>query len=121
MQKDHAASTIQEDWLPFMEKQAECVVKRIRTDWGGDRDMTSVEGMMYGIWEKQSEAKVSQKMEQITMQLDLTPSVCEEGEEASAEGGDGEKVQRAPAGGGDGVKTSGSTSKAAGSEGFKQQ
>ncbi|CAI7741537.1 unnamed protein product [Closterium sp. NIES-53] len=67
------------------------------------RDMTSVEGMMYGIWEKQSEAKVSQKMEQITMQLDLTPSVCEEGEEASAEGGDGEKVQRAPAGGGDGA------------------
>ncbi|CAI7846576.1 unnamed protein product, partial [Closterium sp. NIES-53] len=27
-QKDHAASTIKEDWLPFVEKQAECVVKR---------------------------------------------------------------------------------------------
>ncbi|CAI7763571.1 unnamed protein product [Closterium sp. NIES-54] len=35
-QKDHAASTIQEDWLPFVEKQAECVVKRIRTDRGGE-------------------------------------------------------------------------------------
>ncbi|CAI7851513.1 unnamed protein product [Closterium sp. NIES-53] len=33
-QKDHAASTIKEDWLPFVEKQAECVVKRIRTDRG---------------------------------------------------------------------------------------
>ncbi|CAI7805290.1 unnamed protein product [Closterium sp. NIES-54] len=35
-QKDHASSTIKEDWLPFVEKQAECVVKRIRTDWGGE-------------------------------------------------------------------------------------
>ncbi|CAI7798152.1 unnamed protein product [Closterium sp. NIES-54] len=35
-QKDHAASTIKEDWLPFVEKQAECVVKRIRTDRGGE-------------------------------------------------------------------------------------
>ncbi|CAI7913088.1 unnamed protein product [Closterium sp. NIES-54] len=35
-QKDHAASTIKEDWLPFIEKQAECVVKRIRTDRGGE-------------------------------------------------------------------------------------
>ncbi|CAI7933759.1 unnamed protein product [Closterium sp. NIES-54] len=35
-QKDHAASTTREDWLPFMEKQAECVVKRIRTDRGGE-------------------------------------------------------------------------------------
>ncbi|CAI7898840.1 unnamed protein product [Closterium sp. NIES-53] len=33
-QKDHAASTIREDWLPFVEKQAECVVKRIRKDRG---------------------------------------------------------------------------------------
>ncbi|CAI7860475.1 unnamed protein product [Closterium sp. NIES-54] len=35
-QKDYTASTIQEDWLPFVEKQAECVVKRIRTDRGGE-------------------------------------------------------------------------------------
>ncbi|CAI7790382.1 unnamed protein product [Closterium sp. NIES-54] len=35
-QKDHAASTIREDWLPFMEKQAECVVKRNRTVRGGE-------------------------------------------------------------------------------------
>ncbi|CAI7763053.1 unnamed protein product, partial [Closterium sp. NIES-54] len=35
-QKDHAASTIREDWLPFVEKQAECVVKQIRTDRGGE-------------------------------------------------------------------------------------
>ncbi|CAI7779217.1 unnamed protein product [Closterium sp. NIES-53] len=35
-QKDHAASTIKEDWLPFIEKQAECVVKRIRIDRGGE-------------------------------------------------------------------------------------
>ncbi|CAI7770977.1 unnamed protein product, partial [Closterium sp. NIES-54] len=35
-QKDHAASTIKEDWLPFVKKQAECVVKRIRTDRGGE-------------------------------------------------------------------------------------
>ncbi|CAI5471670.1 unnamed protein product [Closterium sp. Yama58-4] len=35
-QKDHAASTIRDDWLPFVEKQAECVVKRIRTDRGGE-------------------------------------------------------------------------------------
>ncbi|CAI5938769.1 unnamed protein product [Closterium sp. NIES-65] len=34
--KDHAASTIRDDWLPFVEKQAECVVKRIRTDRGGE-------------------------------------------------------------------------------------
>ncbi|CAI7821296.1 unnamed protein product, partial [Closterium sp. NIES-54] len=39
------------------------------------------------------ETKVSQQMEQITMQLDLTPSVWEEGEGAAAEGGDGENVQ----------------------------
>ncbi|CAI7776044.1 unnamed protein product [Closterium sp. NIES-53] len=53
------------------------------------------------------------EMEQITMQLDLTPSVWEEGEEAAAEGGDGEKVQEAPAGG--------STKEAAGSEEGEQQ
>ncbi|CAI7779854.1 unnamed protein product [Closterium sp. NIES-53] len=60
-------------------------------------------------------------MEQITMQLDLIPSVWEEGEEAAAEGGDGEKVQEAPAGGRDDVETSGSTKEAAGSEGGEQQ
>ncbi|CAI7798365.1 unnamed protein product [Closterium sp. NIES-53] len=59
------------------------------------RDVKFVEGMMYGCWKKHPETKVSQ---QITMQLDLTPSVLEEGEEAAAEGGDGEKVQEAPAG-----------------------
>ncbi|CAI7788003.1 unnamed protein product, partial [Closterium sp. NIES-54] len=53
----------------------------------------------------------------ITTQLDLTPNVWEEGEEAAAEGGDGEKVQEAPAGGGDGVDASGSTSGAARPEG----
>ncbi|CAI7874724.1 unnamed protein product [Closterium sp. NIES-53] len=258
-QKDHAASTIKEDWLPFVEKQAECVVKRIRTDRGSEflgtettawlkkqgiqrelttayspqsngvaeranrtiletaralliesevgnsmwphavrhakvaknrvltkvgneswvplerwlgrkplvdmlrvfgcmavahvpkkyrsklgasaiwcvhlglaaeskgwllwepskgvlfenRDVKFVEGMMYGGWKKQPETKVSEQMEQTTMQLDLTPSVWEEGEEAAAEGGDGEKVQEAPAGGGDDVETSGSTKEAA--------
>ncbi|CAI7774558.1 unnamed protein product [Closterium sp. NIES-53] len=70
---------------------------------------------------KQPETKVSEQMEQITMQLDLTPSVWEEGEEAAAEGGDGEKVQEAPAGGGDDVETSDSTKEAAGSEGGEQQ
>ncbi|CAI7926470.1 unnamed protein product, partial [Closterium sp. NIES-54] len=55
------------------------------------------------------------------MQLDLTPSVWEEGEEAAAEGGDGEKVQEAPAGGGDDVETGDSTKEAAGSEGGEQQ
>ncbi|CAI5984896.1 unnamed protein product [Closterium sp. NIES-64] len=35
-QKDLAVSSIREDWLPFVEKQAECVVKRIRTDRGGE-------------------------------------------------------------------------------------
>ncbi|CAI7892042.1 unnamed protein product [Closterium sp. NIES-54] len=35
-QKEHAASTIRNNWLPFVEKQAECVVKRIRTDQGGE-------------------------------------------------------------------------------------
>ncbi|CAI7916919.1 unnamed protein product [Closterium sp. NIES-54] len=70
---------------------------------------------------KEPESKVFQQMEQITMQLDLTPSVWEEGEEAAAEGGDGEKVQEAPAGGGDDVETSGSTKEAAGSEGGELQ
>ncbi|CAI7891844.1 unnamed protein product [Closterium sp. NIES-53] len=45
----------------------------------------------------------------------------EEGEEAAAEGGDGEKVQEAPAGGGDDVETSGSTKEAAGSDEGEQQ
>ncbi|CAI7804172.1 unnamed protein product [Closterium sp. NIES-53] len=219
-QKDHAASTIKEDWLPFVEKQAECVMKRIRTDRGGEflgaemtawlkkqgiqrelttaytpqsngvaeranrtiletaralliesgvgaipfahvpkkyrsklgasaiwcvhfglaaeskrwllwepskgvlfdtRDVKFVEGMMYGGWKKQPETKVSQQMEQITMQLDLTPSVWEEGEEAAAEGGDGEKVQEAPGDGEDDVETIDSTKEAAGSEGGEQQ
>ncbi|CAI7788881.1 unnamed protein product [Closterium sp. NIES-53] len=266
-QKDHAASTIKEDWLPFVEKQAECVVKRIRTDLGGEflgaemtawlkkqgiqrelttaytpqsngvaeranrtiletaralliesgvgnsmwpravrhttvarnrvltkvgneswvplerwfgrkppvdmlrvfgcmavahvpkkyrsklgasaiwcvhlglaakskgwllwepskgvlfdsRDVKFVEGMMYGGWMKQPETKVSLQMEQITMQLDLTPSVWEEGEEAAAEAGDGEKVQEAPGGGEDDVETIDSTKEAAGSEGGEQQ
>ncbi|CAI7760137.1 unnamed protein product, partial [Closterium sp. NIES-54] len=60
-------------------------------------------------------------MEQIIMQLDLAPSVWEEGEEAPAEGGDGEKVQEAPAGGGDDVETSGCTKEAVGSEGGEKQ
>ncbi|CAI7931259.1 unnamed protein product, partial [Closterium sp. NIES-54] len=85
------------------------------------RDVKFVEGMMFRGWKKQPETKVSQQMEQITMQLDLTPSVWEEGEEAAAEGGDGEKVQEAPAGGGDDVEASGSTSGAAGPEGEQQQ
>ncbi|CAI7895777.1 unnamed protein product, partial [Closterium sp. NIES-53] len=84
------------------------------------RDAKFVEGMMYGGWKKQSENKVSQQMEQITMQLDLTPGVWEEGEEAAAEGGDTE-VQEAPAGGGNNVETSGSTKEAAGSEEGEQQ
>ncbi|CAI7905068.1 unnamed protein product, partial [Closterium sp. NIES-54] len=85
------------------------------------RDVKFVEGMMYGGWKKQPETKESEQMEQITMQLDLTPSVWEEGEEAAAEAGDGEKVQEAPAGGGDDVETSGSTKEAAGSEEGEQQ
>ncbi|CAI7730627.1 unnamed protein product [Closterium sp. NIES-53] len=85
------------------------------------RDVKFVEGMMYGGWKKQPETKVSQQMEQITMQLDLTPSVWEEGEEAAAEGGDGEKVQEASGGGGDDVETIDSTKEAAGSEGGEQQ
>ncbi|CAI7798145.1 unnamed protein product [Closterium sp. NIES-54] len=85
------------------------------------RDVKFVEGMMYGGWKKQPETKVSEQMEQITMQLDLTPSVWEEGEEAAAWGGDGEKVQEALAGGGDDVETSGSTKEAAGSEEGEQQ
>ncbi|CAI7806959.1 unnamed protein product [Closterium sp. NIES-53] len=77
--------------------------------------------MIYGGWKKQLETKVSEQMEQITMQLDLTPNVWEEGEEAAAEGGDGEKVHEAPAGGGDDVEISDSTKEAAGSEGGEQQ
>ncbi|CAI7751308.1 unnamed protein product [Closterium sp. NIES-53] len=85
------------------------------------KDVNFVEGLMYGGWKKLPEAKVSQEMKQITMQLDLTPIVKEEGEEAAAEGGDGEKVQEALAGGGGGVEASGSTSGAAGPEGEQQQ
>ncbi|CAI7761495.1 unnamed protein product [Closterium sp. NIES-53] len=70
---------------------------------------------------KQQETKVSQQMEQITMQLDLTPSVWEEGEETTADGGDKEKIQEAPADGGGGVEASGSTSGAGGREGEQQQ
>ncbi|CAI7802448.1 unnamed protein product [Closterium sp. NIES-53] len=65
----------------------------------------------------QPKTKVSQQIEQITRQLDLTPSVSEEGEEAAAEGGDEEKIQEAPAGGGVGVEASGCTSEAARPEG----
>ncbi|CAI7761486.1 unnamed protein product [Closterium sp. NIES-53] len=92
-------------------------------DWFCDhfKDVKFVEGLMYGGWKKQPEAKVSQEMEQITMQLDLTPSVWEEREEAAEEGGDGEKVQEAPADGGGGVEASGSTSVAVGPEGEQQQ
>ncbi|CAI7884003.1 unnamed protein product [Closterium sp. NIES-54] len=166
-QKDHAASSIREDWLPFVEKQAEYVVKRIRTDRGGEflgaemtawlknqgiqreltmaytpqsngvaeranwtildtaralliesgvaleeaagvnaegvrlhgsrprpqigsnRDVKFVESLMYRGRKKQLEAKVSQEMEQITMQLDLTPTVWEEGEDGSTSGAAG--------------------------------
>ncbi|CAI7843852.1 unnamed protein product [Closterium sp. NIES-53] len=82
------------------------------------RDLKFVEGMMYGSWEKQPDARVSQRMEQITMQLDLTPSVWEEAKEGAAEGGDRKKVQEAPA-----VRENDetSTSGAAGSEGGKKQ
>ncbi|CAI7816650.1 unnamed protein product [Closterium sp. NIES-54] len=55
------------------------------------------------------------------MQLDLTPSVLEEGEESATEGGDGERVQKEPARGGVGVEASGSTSRAAGPDGEQQQ
>ncbi|CAI7856881.1 unnamed protein product [Closterium sp. NIES-54] len=60
-------------------------------------------------------------MEQITMQLGLTPSVSEEGEETALEGGDGEKVQEAPAGEEGGLEARGSTSGAPGPEGEQQQ
>ncbi|CAI7913073.1 unnamed protein product [Closterium sp. NIES-54] len=98
-----------------------CMASRPRPQEVSNRDVKFVKGMMYGGWKKQPETKVSQQMEQITMQLDLTPSVWEEGEEAAAEGGDGEKVQEAPGGGGDDVETSDSTKEAAGSEGGEQQ
>ncbi|CAI7908754.1 unnamed protein product [Closterium sp. NIES-53] len=81
------------------------------------RDVKFVKGMMYVGRKKQPETKVSQQMEHITMQLDVTPSVWEEGEEA----GDGEKVQEAPGGGEDDVETIDSTKEAAGSEGGEQQ
>ncbi|CAI5477321.1 unnamed protein product [Closterium sp. Yama58-4] len=180
-QKDHAASTIRIDWLPFVEKQVEIRAcnsmwphavrhatvarNRVLTKVGDDswvplerwlgrkppvdmlkvfgcmavahvpktyrkpsknvlfdsRDVKFIKGMIYGSWEKQPEARVSQQMEQITMQLDLTPSVWEEGEEASAGTGNGEMVHEVPAGGGNSVETGGSTSGAAGSEGGEQQ
>ncbi|CAI7828276.1 unnamed protein product [Closterium sp. NIES-54] len=50
-----------------------------------NRDVNFVEGMMYWGSKIQPETKVSQQMEEITMQLDLTPSVWEEGEEAAWE------------------------------------
>ncbi|CAI7817704.1 unnamed protein product [Closterium sp. NIES-54] len=107
---------------PHAVRHATVARNRVLTKVGNEsRDEKFVEGMMYGGWKKQPETKVSQQMEQITMQLDLTPSVWEEGKEAAAEGGDGEKVQEAPAGGGDYVETSGSTKEAAGSEGGEQQ
>ncbi|CAI7911760.1 unnamed protein product [Closterium sp. NIES-53] len=62
---------------------------------------------MYGGWKKKPETKVSQQMEKITIQQDLTPSVWGGGEEAAAEGGDGKKVQEALAGGRAGVEASG--------------
>ncbi|CAI7880475.1 unnamed protein product [Closterium sp. NIES-54] len=46
-------------------------------------------------------------MEHITLHLDLTPCVWEEGEEAAVEGGDGEKVHEASASGGGGVNAFG--------------
>ncbi|CAI7875095.1 unnamed protein product [Closterium sp. NIES-54] len=208
-QKDHAASMIQDDWLPFVETQAECVLKRIRTDRGGEflgaemtawlkkqgiqRELTMAytpqsngvaeranwtiletarallieSGVGNSMWPHAvwhatvarnrvltkvgneswlplerwlgrkppvdmlrvfgctAVAHVPKKYRSklgasaiwcITMQLDLTPSVWEEGEEAAAEGGDGEKVQEASADEGDDVETSGSTKEAAGSE-----
>ncbi|CAI7796805.1 unnamed protein product [Closterium sp. NIES-53] len=156
-QKDHATSTIQGDWLPFVEKQAECVVKRIRTDRGGEflgaemtawlkkqgiqRELTTAyTPQSNGVAERANrtiletaralliESGVGNSMwphavwhatverNRVLTKLDLTPSVWEEGE-----GGDGEKVQKAPAGGGGGVEASGSTSGAAGPEGEQQQ
>ncbi|CAI7797388.1 unnamed protein product, partial [Closterium sp. NIES-53] len=161
-QKDHAASTIKEDWLSFVEKQAECVVKRIRTDRGGEflgaemtawlkkqgiqRELTTAytpqsngvaeranrtiletarallieSGVGNSMWPHAVRHATVWGLEE-TAGLDLTPSVWEEGEEAAAEGGDGEKVQEAPGGGGDDVETSDSTKEAAGSEGGEQQ
>ncbi|CAI7918408.1 unnamed protein product [Closterium sp. NIES-53] len=98
-----------EGWLPWKQR------KGVLFD---SRDVTSIEGLMYGGWKKQLEVKVSQEMEQITMQLDLTPSVWE-GDEVDAEAG--ERVQEEPAGGGGGIESSGSTSGAAGPEGEQQQ
>ncbi|CAI7798695.1 unnamed protein product [Closterium sp. NIES-53] len=97
------------------------------TGWGrgaksGNEGKSGGGGKMKGsCWRNKPEARVSQQMEQVTMQLDLTPSVWEEGEEAAAEDGDGEKVQEAPAGGGYDVETSGSTREATGFEGGEQQ
>ncbi|CAI7747408.1 unnamed protein product [Closterium sp. NIES-53] len=236
-QKDHAATTIREDWLPFVEKQAECVVKRIMTDRGGEflgaemtawlknqgiqRELTTAytpqsngvaewanrtiletarallieSGVGNSMWphavrhatvarnrvltkigneswvplerwlgrkplvdmlrvvgcmavahvHKKYRSKLgasaiwcvhlglaaeskgwllwepSKGVLFESRDLDLTPSVWEEGEEAAVEGGDGEKVQEAPAGGGGGAEASGSTSGAAGPEVEQQQ
>ena len=35
-QKDHVASVIRDDWIPLAERQSGCLVKRIRTDHGGE-------------------------------------------------------------------------------------
>ncbi|CAI7902884.1 unnamed protein product [Closterium sp. NIES-53] len=136
-QKDHAASAIKEDWLPFVEKQAECVVKRIMTDRGGEflgaemtawlkkqgiqrEPTTAYTPQSNGVAERANrtilesaralliESGVGNSMwphavrhatvarnrvltksptSPRSIELDLTPSVCEEGEEAAAEGG----------------------------------
>ncbi|CAI7791583.1 unnamed protein product [Closterium sp. NIES-54] len=151
-QKDHTAFTIRDDWLPFVEKQEECVVKRIRTDRGAEQANRTIletarallieSGVGNSMWphavrhatvaRNRVLTKVGDyswvplkrwlgRKPPVTMQLDLTPSVWEEGEEAAAEDGDGEKVQEAPAGGGYDVETSGSTREATGFEGGEQQ
>ncbi|CAI7852508.1 unnamed protein product [Closterium sp. NIES-53] len=166
-QKDHAASKIRDDWLPFVEKQAEFVsIQREQTtaytpqsNGVAERanrtiletarelliesvDMLRVFGCMAvahvpkkyrsklganAVWcvhlglAAESTGwllwKPCKGMLFDSRDLDLTPSVLEEGEEVAAEGGDGERVQEAHAGGGGGVEASGSTSVAAGSKG----
>ncbi|CAI7805388.1 unnamed protein product [Closterium sp. NIES-54] len=103
-----------------------------KSNGGAEKKKERTAGQFFHIGEQGEQGDASAKvgaglhplndwMQQITMQLDLTPSVWEEGEEAAAESGDGEKVQEASAGGGDDVETSGSTKEAAGSEGGEQQ
>ncbi|CAI7729201.1 unnamed protein product [Closterium sp. NIES-53] len=109
---DHAASTIRKDWLTFLEKQAECVVKRIRIDRGGE--FLGAEMMAWlkkqGIQRELSTAYtllsngVAERANRTILE-----TASEEGEGAAAEDGDGEKVQEAP------------TSGAAGPEGEQQQ